>query len=480
MFRALMLLGGYAMAYTAIDALSTHARRQLTLESAAAAALYVELRLDRLGPLKRGLVERQNFVDEVAEHTGFGCSIFIEDVRVATTASAPNVDGRALGTQAAAEVTEQVLVGGEEFRGVTHTVGQDMLAVVRPLVDADGNRIGMMAVYRDWGRFVADLETFRVVLAGVLGFMFLCTLVFGGGASVRRLKSKLRKNLKKTSRLSAQTEKLGDLAWELEASKVAAERARDEAEQASQAKSVFLANMSHALRTPINAIVGYAEMLNEDALDTPAQVDLGRIESSSHHVLRIISDILDLTKIQSGHGELHRTWFDLRELVEGVTSQVQPVVDANDNELQVRLHPEPHQLFGDENKVSQILVNLLSNAAKFTRRGKIRLRVRIQKNSIEISVKDTGIGLSPEDQERVLGRSVRGDGSSTKRHVGTGLGLTITRHLAELMGGSITLKSKVDVGSTFVVQLPLKSRIGAPEPESKVRPSRVSPTLASW
>ena len=231
--------------------------------------------------------------------------------------------------------------------------------------------------------------------------------------------------------------------------------------EASQAKSLFLANMSHELRTPLNAVIGYSEMLQEEAEDAGQESfvdDLGKIRSSGEHLLGLINDILDLSKIEAGKLILERESFGLAELLAETTPVVEPLVAKNGNVLKVHVRDPIDRMEGDRSRTRQCLLNLLSNAAKFTENGTIALEVRRatlgEQSAIAFSVEDTGIGIAPEDLERVFGRFEQVSRKSGPKHAGTGIGLPLTRHLAVLMGGDVTAESEPGGGSMFTLVLP--------------------------
>ncbi len=245
-------------------------------------------------------------------------------------------------------------------------------------------------------------------------------------------------------------------------------QARDAALAASRAKSVFLANMSHELRTPLNAIIGYSDMLQEEAADLgcPGLVDdLTRIRTAGHHLLDLINDILDLTKIEAGKVDLHLEHFDICSMVSSVATTVRPLVEKNGNALRVDCGPDVGSMTADVTKVRQVLYNLLSNAAKFTDHGEIGLVVDRGVSSlteagvdargwVRFRVIDTGIGISPEQMERVFEAFAQGDASTTRKYGGTGLGLAISSRLCKMMGGDVAAESQPGIGSTFTVRLP--------------------------
>ena len=235
------------------------------------------------------------------------------------------------------------------------------------------------------------------------------------------------------------------------------EAARAAAEAASRTKSVFLANMSHELRTPLNAIIGYAELLTElaaEAGDDVQLADLGKIRGAGRHLLAVISDILDISKIEAGMLALADEVFDGRELVDEVVAALTHAIEQGGNTLVVDADPSLARLRGDPTRLRQVLFNLLSNAAKFTERGSVTLRAGRGHGRLWFSVTDTGIGIPLAEQARIFEAFVQVDGSSTRRQGGTGLGLTITRRLCRLMGGEIRVDSEPGRGSTFTVELP--------------------------
>ena len=235
----------------------------------------------------------------------------------------------------------------------------------------------------------------------------------------------------------------------------------DASEDASRAKSAFLANMSHELRTPLNAVIGYSEMLTEEAHDRGLEnilPDLNKIHSSGKHLLRLINDILDLSKIEAGKMELFPEVFEVPALAREVSGTIQPLAERRGNVLEFHCGDEVRRMRGDLTRVRQVLLNLLSNAAKFTENGRVALEVdRVLVNGAEwmrFRVKDTGIGMSPEQLAKLFKAFAQADASTTRKYGGTGLGLVISRQLCQMMGGEVTVESQPGRGSTFTMLLP--------------------------
>lgn len=248
--------------------------------------------------------------------------------------------------------------------------------------------------------------------------------------------------------------------------------AKDAAETANRAKSAFLANMSHELRTPLNAIIGYSEMLEEDAEDLGYEdmiPDLGKIQNAGNHLLDLINNILDLSKIEAGRMELFIEPFEVADLMDEVGFTIQPLIKKNQNELRVSYAEDVGVMEADLTKVRQTLFNLLSNATKFTEQGVVMLEASRHADTegvqwLHFKVSDTGIGMTTEQLQEVFKEFTQADVSTTRKYGGTGLGLTISRRFCQMMNGDILVESTLNEGTTFTVILP--ARVEQPAPQS--------------
>ncbi|HEY7909833.1 MAG TPA: response regulator, partial [Thermomicrobiales bacterium] len=265
---------------------------------------------------------------------------------------------------------------------------------------------------------------------------------------------------------------LQTLSGQLQARQAEIESKNEDLERAGQMKSEFLANMSHELRTPLNAIIGFSELLQEQfygPLNQEQDDYLGNIRTAGEHLLGLINDILDLSKIEAGRMELDRGEVNLPQALESSITIVKE--KAHNNGVQLRVDAgDTGTIAADARKLKQILFNLLSNAVKFTPYGgAVNVAARTDGEMVEIAVMDTGVGISAEDQQKLFREFTQVDGSLTRRHEGTGLGLALTKRLVELHGGSISVRSAVGAGSTFTVRLPrtsTESRVLSTEQET--------------
>jgi hypothetical protein len=246
-------------------------------------------------------------------------------------------------------------------------------------------------------------------------------------------------------------------------------KAKDAADAANQAKSAFLATMSHELRTPMNAILGYSEILMEDAKDKGQEdfiPDLQKIHASGNNLLSLINNILDLSKIEAGKMDLFLESFGISRVIEDVVNTIKPLAEKNANALQVHCADDLGTMYADLTKVRQSLFNLLSNACKFTENGTITLEASRELidgvDWIKFSVSDTGIGMAPDQMEKLFQPFVQGDASTSRKFGGTGLGMTITHRFCQMMGGEISAASEPGRGTTFTIRLPARVKAQPP------------------
>jgi signal transduction histidine kinase len=267
---------------------------------------------------------------------------------------------------------------------------------------------------------------------------------------IKRHSEELRERVREaTAELAEQNELLRRQAFQLE--------------QASAMKNQFLANVSHELRTPLNAIIGYTHLMLEGVsgeISNSQRDKLGRVDSNARHLLAIINDLLDITRIESGKMPIQVERVVIPDLIDEVMAEVEPLIDRTSLKVTRTLAPDVPELRTDRQKVKQIVLNLLSNALKFTPDGSVAILIehRADEEEISVAVSDTGIGISEEKQRTIFEAFGQTDSSYAKRHGGTGLGLSICRRLATILGGRIQLESRPNEGSTFTLFLPRRAR----------------------
>jgi len=233
---------------------------------------------------------------------------------------------------------------------------------------------------------------------------------------------------------------------------------RTQAQNATKAKSEFLANMSHELRTPLNAILGYSEMLKDDAEDDGLDAyseDLTKINSSGEHLLTLVNDILDLSKIEAGKMELHVEEFELEKHIKQIEATAKPLVEKNENNFVIEKPDDIEKLTNDQTKLRQILFNMISNAAKFTKKGTVTLGITKYDEKVRFAVTDTGIGMNAEQLGKVFEEFTQAESSTSKDYGGTGLGLPISKKMTEMMGGIMEVESQEGEGTTFSIVIPI-------------------------
>jgi len=303
------------------------------------------------------------------------------------------------------------------------------------------------------GLFSSELATSLFAVADIVTFL----LLVAWSARVLRVTDRKRAELfvrEREARVSSERART-----DAEAARAEAEAARAEAESANGAKSDFLAVMSHELRTPLSAIMGYQELLADGItgpINEQQSQQLGRIKASARHLLSLIDEILTFTRIDAGREEVVLDHASLAMILEPAAELVEPLARARSLHIEVMLPPHPVVVETDAVKVRQMIVNLLSNAVKFTDHGRIILSGDQRGDQLVITVEDTGIGISSDHFERIFEPFWQVEQKATRRAGGTGLGLTVTKRLALLLGGDVTVKSTPGEGATFTICIPIK------------------------
>jgi signal transduction histidine kinase len=302
--------------------------------------------------------------------------------------------------------------------------------------------------------------TIALSIAAILVYTSLFALYsYSQTRSLIRTRQEIEVQSRKIEEQHAELERARNAAEEQRA---AAEEAKAAAESANEAKSSFLANMSHELRTPLNAIIGYSEMIIEDAQDSGDEAlvpDLEKIRTAGRHLLGLINSVLDMSKIEAGKMALFVETFDVAKLVDEVIVTARPLVEQKGNRLVLETDPQLGQLKGDVTKLKQVLLNLLSNASKFTEKGTVTVDVYTEHRAdftswMTFKVTDTGIGMTPAQVGKLFQAFTQADASTNRKYGGTGLGLVISRRFCQMMGGDITVDSVPGKGTTFTVKLP--------------------------
>jgi signal transduction histidine kinase/CheY-like chemotaxis protein len=421
------------------------------------------------------------FVDKVKHLTGLDAGVFLGDLRVVSTNFSK--DGQRLVNQhAPSRKSRQTLAQGVVTNDLVAAGGRVFIARYLPLRSPAGPIIGMVGVGAPLDQIALDRrDTIRSsILASVLGLALAClvTVIIGYRilSPLRRLKDSaeaIRRGTPEHADFAIAThDEIQDLSTAM------AEMVRNLADantalrEASQHKSEFLARMSHELRTPLNAVIGFSELLLERAVgDLTSEQDeyLRDIHSSGNHLLTLINEILDLSKIEAGRMELHLEETGLSDIIDDAVVTLRPLIERKRLNVSAALDPAVPLLRADKVRLKQIMFNLLSNAAKFTPDGgRIRVESRRVNGDVELSVLDSGPGIAEEDQPRLFREFTQLELTSPNEHIGTGLGLALVKRLADLHGGRVWVESQVGKGSRFVVRLPVGTRAIPAEHEGSI------------
>ncbi len=398
-------------------------------------------------------------------------------------ASSEPVPKRSLLTDYEPEMAPALLRGEIASRGAYRDEYGTWISAWAPIVTEAGQVVGVVEVEASLDSLLEDARTHvgRQILFAFLVLIIMVTAMVWVSARLTRNLTELRLAARRFGsgdlvtpieshpRASADVRQLAEtlegaqreIAKRIEAQSLTEaelEAAAERAEELAHVKSRFLANMSHELRTPLNAILGYTEMLLEDAPADTAE-DLRRIHTAGAHLLEMIGDVLDLAKLEAGKMDLVREVLDVGDVLQSAADTVHPLMAKGGNRLEIVRPAQPFTLRGDGQRIRQVLLNLLGNAAKFTENGTVTLEAERQGSGdaarVVFRVRDTGIGMSAEHLDRLFRPFTQADATTTRKYGGTGLGLSLSRELVVRMGGRIYAESREGEGSTFIVDLPL-------------------------
>jgi signal transduction histidine kinase/CheY-like chemotaxis protein len=314
------------------------------------------------------------------------------------------------------------------------------------------------------------LYTLLAILVGIIFAILMARGLTAGMKNLLHVTDKVRQGERQVRADETRYDEVGRLGVAFNEMVIAIDKsdreltiAKEAAEDSSRAKSQFIANMSHELRTPLNAIIGYSEMLKDELNELETEdisSDLAKINAAGRHLLGLINDVLDLSKIESGKMEIYNETFDIQKVLKEVVVTIKILLEQRNNQFKFECEANIGLMYSDVTKIRQVLFNLLSNASKFTENGTISLQVKKQwikeVEWVSFAITDTGIGISREQQKKLFKAFSQVDASTTRKYGGTGLGLLITKRFTEMLGGKVSIESELGKGTTFVVQFPTK------------------------
>ncbi|MDR2600249.1 MAG: cache domain-containing protein [Oscillospiraceae bacterium] len=404
--------------------------------------------------------DTQDFVYKLQNLTGCEASVFLDGKRISTTLKEENGE-YAIGSELDEYILD-IVNSGERYTGFISILGATLLTTYSPLIDSDGNVIGILAIAYNTDE---DSNTiYRAIYVGIIATVIVvaaCILIaiyFSKFIEIRlkRMTSELFEMTRQKKEFEDATiVKEKQYIKELEEAREELSKALSAAESANDAKSIFLANMSHEIRTPMNSILGFAELAQYGEMPSKTRDYLSKIHDSAEWLLKIISDVLDITKVEAGKVILEEIPFDLQTILKNCQTIVKS--QAEEKGIALYTYAEPslsRKLRGDPVRLRQALMNLLSNSIKFTNTGTVKMMASIKDSTekdvtVHFEVKDSGIGMTSEHIAKIFDPFIQADDSVTRKFGGTGLGLTITKNIIELMGGTLHVESVVGVGSRF-------------------------------